>query len=98
MRNLKIAAALLVAAAFLSGCVTARQFFGADDPCAAAENSYAAFLAIAATSDRITPEMQRKAASGIAGVRAYCAAGQVDQVTLAKLVQAYVAALNSYRS
>ena len=81
----------------LTGCQTARDFFGADNPCQMAENAYSAFL-VATTVHNVSPKAKAAASAGLAAVREQCADGQVDKVTLSKLVNAYVKGLQTYRS
>lgn len=93
--RLKMIAALAAVTLSLSACQTAKDFFGADDPCGMAENSYAAFLVVA--GDKASPQAKKAAAAGLAAVREQCSDGKIDRVTLAKLVRAYVAGLNEYK-
>lgn len=92
---MKIAIIAVAAGLALSGCQTAKDFFGTDDPCGMAENAYAAFTVIA--GDKLSADAKRKAAAGLAAVREQCSDGQIDRVTLAKLVRAYTAALAEYK-
>lgn len=93
--RLQIIAAVVAVPLVLSACQTAKDFFGTDDPCGMAENSYAAFLVVA--GDKVSPKAKKAAAAGLAAVREQCSDGSIDRVTLAKLVRAYVAGLNEYK-
>lgn len=97
MRKFTFAAASLAAVLSLSGCITAQNFFGTDDPCEQAEVAYSAFLAVAAANGNVSPEARRAADTGIAAIRAQCADGEIGNVTLAKAVRAYAAGLETWK-
>lgn len=92
---MKIAIIAVAAGLALSGCQTAKDFFGTDDPCAMAELTYSGFLAI--RGDKASPDEKRAAATGLAVVRAQCSDGNVSKATLAKLVRAYVDGINEWK-
>lgn len=94
--KLLTAMVLVVAAMTLSGCLTAKEFFGASNPCMMAENAYTGFLAITAVQP-VSSKAMKAANAGIAAVREQCADGQIDKVTLNKAVNAYIQALTVYR-
>ena len=96
MKRLLIGAVALAGVASLSGCLTASQFLGSDDPCQQAEVAYDGYRIFAATQN-VPADWQRYAESGIAAVRAQCSDGNINNVTLRKAVDAYVAALQTYR-
>ncbi len=90
----------LAATMALTGCQSAgiswKNFFGSRDPCGVAESTHAAFLVFASTRTMSAKVMSAERA-GIAGVREYCAAGDIKTVQLQKIVAAYAAAVAAYK-
>jgi proline racemase len=98
MRKLLIAAGVGAAALALAGCQDSKLsgFFGSSDPCVQGDLAHAGFLTIAANQPKVAKYRKQEAAA-YAAFRAQCSDGNLSKVTLAKLVNAYVAALTEYK-
>lgn len=91
--------AAAVASLALAGCQTNSQlsgFFGTSDPCVQGDLAHAGFVTIAANQPKVAKYRKQEAAA-YAAFRAQCMDGNLSKVTLAKLVNAYVAALTEYK-
>lgn len=89
--------AVLALSVGLSGCITAGEFLGSDDPCGQANNLHSAFLVGLATK----PSLQKYARAERAGyttVMEYCRSGDFSKPTLQRLVGAYAAAVADYKA
>lgn len=93
----------LVSLAVLTGCMDTglglklKNFFGSRDPCGVAESIHSAFLVFVNTHPVSAKAMAGERA-GINGVREYCSAGDIKEVTLQKIVASYAAAVAAYKS
>jgi hypothetical protein len=93
MRMLLLAAAGLA----LAGCTTT-NFLGSGTPCEKASYVHAAFVTVAATTSQIPASARRGERALYAGVAAACTSGSdLNNVNLAQLVNAYVAAVEEYK-